>query len=171
VHVLLKLLPLYAALLAAQLIFSWFNYTFLFAKIKSASYRLPFFYGVMFVNWIILSVLYYVIIPTKNGFRIFKPFLAEETFSSWWKLTVASWMFNAPAYILGTILVAWSIKMSMENFGVMYTSIIVGQIITVLCTVFFMWYKMGEFPNRNGWIAMVLILIASVFAAFSGKST
>ena len=133
---LLKLLPIYAALLGAQLIFNYINYIFLFSKIKSGVYHVP--------------------------------LLGD--FSSWWKFVVAVWLFNAPAYVLGTILMVWSVKLSLANFGVMYTSVIVAQIVSILTTIFFMWYKMGELPNRNGWIAFVLILLASVFAANSGKN-
>ena len=167
--VLWKLLPIYVVLLAAQLIFSWFNYTFLFSKIKSGVYRLPYFYWVLAGSWVVFSAAYYIVAPKfKSGFL--RSFFADGVFDSWWKFAVAAWMFNAPFYLAGTILVALSIKLSMENFGAVYTSIIIGQIITVLTTIFFMWYKMGELPNRNGWIALVLILIASIFAANSGKN-
>ena len=91
-------------------------------------------------------------------------------FTSWWKFTAAVWIFNAPAYILATILVGWSIKISLTNFGVMYTSVIVGQVITIVMTLFFMWYKMGELPSRNGWIALILVFLASLFAANSGRN-
>lgn len=133
---LLKLLPIYATLLGAQLVMNYFNYTFLFAKIKSGIYHVPLF----------------------------------GDFTSWWKFVVAVWIFNAPAYILGTIFVAWSIKLSLVNFGVMYTSIIVGQVVTIITTLFFMWYRMGELPSRNGWIALILVFLASLFAANSGRN-
>ncbi|MEK7076089.1 MAG: hypothetical protein AAB941_00280 [Patescibacteria group bacterium] len=134
--VFLKLLPIYATLIGAQLIFSYFNYTFLFSRIKSGIYHVPLF----------------------------------GDLTSWWKFVVAVWVFNAPSYILGTILVAWSVKLSLTNFGVMYTSIIVGQVITIIMTLFFMWYKMGELPSRNGWIALGLVFLASLFAANSGRN-
>lgn len=136
-QVLLKLLPIYVVMLAAQLVFGWFNYTFLFSRMKSGIYHLP---------------------------------VVDQTFASWWKFAIAAWAFNAPAYIIGTILVALSVKLSVESFGVMYTSIIVGQVITVITTLFFMWYKIGELPNRNGWIALALVLLASIFSAYSGKN-
>ena len=134
--VILQLLPIYGVLLVAHLIFSWFNYTFLFSRIKSGVYHAPLF----------------------------------GDFTSWWKFVVAVWIFGAPAYVLGTILMVWSVKLSLTNFGIMYTSVVVAQIVTILTTIFFMWYKMGELPNRNGWIALILILLASTFAANSGKS-
>lgn len=133
---LLKLLPIYATLLGAQLIFNYFNYTFLFSKIKSGVYHVPLF----------------------------------GDFTSWWKFVIAVWIFNGPAYIIGTILVAWSVKISLTNFGVMYTSLIVGQVVTILVTVFFMWYSVGELPSKNGWIALILVFLASLFAANSGRN-
>lgn len=136
-QVLFKLLPIYGVMLAAQLVFSWFNYTFLFSKMKLGVYYLP---------------------------------IVNQTFTSWWKFAIAAWLFNAPAYVVGTILVALSIKLSVESFGVVYTSIIVGQIVTTITAIFFMWYRIGELPNRNGWIALTLVLLASIFAAYSGKN-
>ena len=61
--VLWKLLPIYVVLLAAQLIFSWFNYTFLFSKIKSGVYRLPYFYWVLAGSWVGFSAAYYIVGP------------------------------------------------------------------------------------------------------------
>ncbi len=90
-------------------------------------------------------------------------------FSSWWKFTIAVWVFNAPVYVLGTVLVAWSVKLSLNNFGDMYTSVIIGQVIIVVVTLFFMWYRMGELPSRNGCIALILVFVASLFAANSGR--
>lgn len=167
--VLLKLLPILGVLTAAQLIFSYFNYTFLFSKIKSGNYRVPYFYWMMVVSWIVFTGIYYTVAPKiKSGFldSLFK----EGVFDSWWKFTVAAWMFNALPYILGTIFVAWSIKLSVNNFGDMYTSVILGQIVTTAMTVLFMWYRMGELPSRNGWIALVLVFLASLFIANSGKN-
>jgi hypothetical protein len=135
-QVLLKLLPVYATLLGAQLVFNYFNYTFLFSKIKLETYHVPLF----------------------------------GDFTSWWKFVAAAWVFNGPAYIIGTILTVWSVKLSLTNFGVMYTSIIVGQVVTILVTLFFMWYRMGELPSRNGWIALILVFLASLFAANSGRN-
>ncbi len=135
-RVLLKLLPIYATLMGAQLVMNYFNYTFLFSKIKSGIFNVPLF----------------------------------GDFTSWWKFVIAAWIFNAPAYIIGTILVAWSVKLSLTNFGVVYTSIIVSQVVTILVTLFFMWYRMGELPSRNGWIALILVFLASLFAANSGRN-
>ncbi len=136
-----QLLPIYGVLLLAQLIFSWFNYTFLFSKIKTGVYQIqiPF-----------TEVLF--------------------TFSSWSEFTAVAWLFNAPAYLVGTILVALSIKLSVDDFGVAYVWVIASQVVAIVTTIFFMWYKMGELPNRNGWIALMFVLLASIFSANSGKN-
>lgn len=138
---LLQLMPLYGVLLLAQLIFSWFNYNFLFSKIKSGVYQ--------------------ILIPFTEIMFVF---------SSWHKFAIAAWLFNAPAYLIGTILVAFSIKLSVDDFGVAYVWVIASQVIAIATTMFFMWYKMGELPNRNGWIALILILLASIFSANSGRN-
>lgn len=91
-------------------------------------------------------------------------------FTSWWKFVLAAWLFNAPAFVLGTVLVVLSMKLSISNFGVVYVSVIASQIISIILTLFFMWYRMGELPTRNGWIALVLVFLASLFATNSGRS-
>lgn len=133
---LLKLWPIYATLIVAQLIFNLLNYTFIYSKIKSGIYHVPLF----------------------------------GDFTSLTKFTAAAWLTNALGYLVGTILVAWSVKFSLVNFGIMYTSVIVSQIITIIFTLFFMWYRMGELPTRNGWIALILVFFASLFAANSGRN-
>lgn len=133
---LLKLLPIFATLIGAQLIFNFINYTLIYPKIKSGVYHVPLF----------------------------------GDFTSLTGFAAASWLIGTPGFLVGTILVAWSVRLSFFNFGVMYTSVIISQIITTISTLFFMWYRMGELPTRNGWIALVLVFLASLFAANSGRS-
>lgn len=123
--------------LAASSIFSYFNFRFLFSRIKSGVYEVPFF----------------------------------GSFDVWWKFVIAAWIFNAPFYVVGTLLVALSYKISSENFGTLYTAFIVSNVCGILMSVLFIRLTVGELPNRNGWIAMVLVLMSLLFAAYSGRDT
>lgn len=134
---LLKILPMYATIFFAQFIMSWGSYTFIFSKVKSGKYVLPFF----------------------------------GEFESWQWFTVVAWSMASFLYIPGTILVVLASRFSMKNSGSMYPWAIAGQIVPIAITIFFMWYIIGEVPNRNGWIALALVMVASIFAAFSGKSS
>ena len=96
------------------------------------------------------------------------PILGE--FTSWQWFTITAWLFAAMLYIPGTILVVLASRLSMKNSGSMYPWAIAGQIVPIITMIFFMYYRIGETPNRNGWIALLLVMIASVFAAYSGKN-
>jgi len=91
------------------------------------------------------------------------------TFDSLWKFVIAAWLFNAPMYICGTILVGYAYRLSVLNFEGMYLAFIGGQISSVLTSILFIWLTAGEIPNRNGWIAIALVFLASFFAAHSSK--
>lgn len=126
-------------------------------------------YAILLSAQFLFSYVNYTFIFSKIKSGVYHlPLLGD--FTSWWKFVIMAWFFNAPAFILGTVLVVWSMKFSFDNFGAVYTSIIASQIISVAMTVFFMWYRMGELPSRNGWIALVLVFIVSLFAANSGRN-
>ena len=135
---LLKLLPIYSISLLAQFIFNYFNFTFLFSKLKTGVYTVPF---------------------------------IGHVFQSWWSFTIAAWLFNCIAYIPATVLVAWGYRISVENFGVIYLAMIIGQIASILTSILFIYLTTGEVPDRNSWIALTLVLVASVFVVYSKKST
>ncbi len=136
--VLLKALPIYGLMLTAQLWFNYFNFKFLFSKIKFGDYTVP------FVN------------------HVFKWL---TTF------TIAGWTFNAMfCYIPATILVAYSYKISVENFNGLSSAVIVGQVASLMTSVLFMRLMAGEALNRNGWIAIALIILALPFAAYSSTN-
>lgn len=135
---LLKVLPIYALSLVAQLWFNYFNFKFLFSKIKLGDYTIPYFSHVF--EWL-------------------------GTF------TIAAWAFNALfCYIPATILVAYSYKISVTNFNGLSSALIVGQITSIITSVLFVRLIAGESLNRNGWIAIALILLALPFAANSSTT-
>jgi len=54
-----------------------------------------------------------------------------------------------------------------ERFGGLSSAVIVGNATGLLVSVLFMRLIAGEIPNRNGWIAIALILASLPFAANS----
>lgn len=92
------------------------------------------------------------------------------TFKSWWSFTFGIWFFNAIfCYLWATILISWCYKLSLKDSGGLYYAFLIIQIVSLLTSVIFMRLIVGETPNRNGWIALVLIILASLFAANSGR--
>ena len=135
---LLKLLPIFGLSLAAQFWFNYFNFKFLFSKIKIGVYTVP------FVN---------------------------HVFEWLGTFTVAVWSFNAIfCYIPATIMVAYAYKLSVESFGGLSSAVIVGQVASILTSVLFMRLMAGEALNKNGWIAIILILLVLPFAANSSTN-
>lgn len=133
---LLKLWPIYVYSILAQLIFNYFNLTFLFSKIKSGNYTVP----------------------------LFGSFMSLD------KFTVAAWLFNSFGYIIATILVARSYRISVNNSGGLYSALIISQITSVIISTLFMRIIVGEVPTRNGWIALTLALAAAFFTVNSGRN-
>ncbi len=135
---LLKLLPIFGLSVLAQLWFNYFNFKFLFSKIKFGDYTVPFVNHVF--EWL-------------------------ATF------TMAAWTFNAVfCYIPATIMITYGYKLSVENFDGLSSAVIVGQVTSLMTSVLFMRLMAGEALNRNGWVAMTLILLALPFAAYSSTN-
>lgn len=91
-------------------------------------------------------------------------------FKSWWTFTLGAWCFNAIfCYIWATMLIGWCYKLSVESSGGLTRGFLVIQAASFLSSIYFIRLIVGETPNRNGWIAIILILLALPFAANSSK--
>ena len=135
---LIKLLHIYALAMIAQLWYNFFNFRFIYSKVKIGDYTVP------FINHV---------------------FQRLSTF------TVVAWTFNAVfCYIPATIISVYSFYLSYKYFGGASSALIVNIISTLLTAILFMKLTTGESLNKNGWIAVMLIVLASFFAAHSGKN-
>lgn len=84
---------------------------------------------------------------------------------------MAAWSFNILfCYIPATLLVAYTYKISVERYGGLSSAVIVGWISNILTQVLFVRLLAGERLNRNGWIAVFIILMALPFAAHSSTN-
>lgn len=145
---LLKILPIYGSLFLAGTIFSFVNITFWLSKLKSGIYTLPL-SKIPFINLI---------------------FKTNPVFETWYGFTLAAWCFNIPYYIMATFFVGYAYKTSVVNYGVLYSAFVIGHITSVFTTMIFMYIQVGEVPNRNEWIALILTLMASLVLV-SSRST
>lgn len=91
------------------------------------------------------------------------------TFQSWFWFVFWFLAMIQPFYWIGGIMIMATYKYSLIHFHAAYLAVLANLITIILNTVFFMRLRVGEVPNKNGWIALVFILIASIFAALSKK--
>lgn len=136
---LFKIMPIYLLLFGAYMIFSFLNTYFWLSGIKFGSYTLP-------LNKI----------PILDLF-----FSVPLVFKTHWGFTVGAWVLNAPGYFFATLIVGWAYKISVDNYGVLYPAFIIGQIAPLITSMFFLYFRIGELPNMQEWLALVLIFIAS----------
>lgn len=99
---------------------------------------------------------------TALGYHIY-------TFQSWFWFVFWFLAMIQPFYWIGGIMIMTAYKYSFIYFHAAYLAVLANLITIILNTVFFMRLRVGEVPNRNGWIALIFILIASIFAALSKK--
>lgn len=61
-------------------------------------------------------------------------------------------------------------KLSLDNFSGVYPAVILNLAAMTGWTVLMMYVRVKELPTRDGWIAITLVLIASLLALNAGKS-
>ena len=142
---LLKLLQIYGVAFLAQIMFNFYNFTFLFSRLK---------FGV------------------KTGFFSIPVILIDKTFTfgNWKTLTLGAWFLGAIVYIPAFLLMAWSYVLSIRYFDNLTSAIIVSTIASMTTSIFFAHLRAGEVLSRNGWIAILLLVIASFFAPYAGRN-
>jgi len=135
---LLKILPIYFFAVLTSIWYSFVNFQFLFSKIKSGIYTVPY---------------------TSHIFEKFHNFVA------------GAYLFNMLiCYFPAIFLTAIMFKISVDRFGGLSSALMVNHATSVLASVLFIRLLSGETPNRNGWIAIILILTALPFAANSSTN-
>lgn len=61
-------------------------------------------------------------------------------------------------------------KLSLDRFSEAYPAVILNLSAMTAWTVVMMYLRVKEVPTRDGWIALALILIASLLAINAGKN-
>ena len=128
-------------------------------------------YGLSFVAqvWFNYFNFYFFYGKLKSG-NYTVPMFPDHVFKNLVTFTMAAWIFNAIfCYIGATIITAYCYQLSIKYFGGLSSALIVTLISSLFTAVLFMKTSTGESLSRNEWIAVLLIILASVFAAYSGK--
>lgn len=141
----LKILEIYAIAFWAQVMFNYFNFTFIFSRLK---------FGVL-----------------EGVFSFTIPFINKTfTFSNWPGLTVGAWLTGIPLYIPATLCVALSYVLAVKHFGNITSAIIISTMSSLATSLFFARLRTGEELSYQGWLAIGLIVLASFFAAHPIKA-
>lgn len=94
------------------------------------------------------------------------------TFNHWLTFTFGVWFFNAIfCYIWATPLIGWAYHISLGYSKGLYFGFLLIQVASFLTSVYFMHLIVGETPNRNGWIVILLLLLAIPFTAHSSTNS
>lgn len=128
-------------------------------------------YGVLLASNLMFSIFNWVFFFSRLKTKIYVIPIAGLKFDHWWSFTLGIWIFNAIfCYIPATFLVALGYRMSLQKFGGLYSGFLMGHVVALFTSVLLLKLIVGEVPNKNGWIALILIVIASFFAVNSGRS-
>ncbi len=128
-------------------------------------------YGLAISAQIWFNFFNFEVIYSRIKFGNYKLPFCDHVFKSLASFTVAGWLFNSIfCYPWATVLTTYSFVLSIKYFNGLSTGLIVTVIANLMNYVFFMRLTAGETFNRSGWIAVILIIIASFFAAHSGKN-
>ena len=68
-------------------------------------------------------------------------------------------------YLVGTYLVIWGHVLSLQYFGVMYPSVITNIVMMLGSTIWFMYIKVHEIPNRIQWLMMITLVLLAIAGA------
>jgi len=74
-----------------------------------------------------------------------------------------------PLYFVGGLIVFKTYGFSIHTFQSAYVAIIANIIAVNITTVLFMYLKVGEIPNKYGWMALFFALLAGLFNVFAAN--
>lgn len=115
------------------------------------------------------SILTYTLVRNiKNG-QYIVPLLGWK-FENWWPFVLVSVAFLQPFYWTGGVLLFTAYKVSLDRFTEVYPAVILNLAAMIAWTIMMMYFRVRELPTRDGWIALTLIIIASLLAINTGRS-
>jgi len=91
-------------------------------------------------------------------------------FDHWFSYIVCSMGVFQVLYWINGIMLFTAYKLSFDHFGTMYPAVILNLIAVILWTIWMMYLRVGEVPTRDGWFALILIILASLLAMNAGKN-
>lgn len=158
-------------LFASHYLTSYYTYT-LIGGLKQRNYTISFFSsGIQFWFWIATTLfsLFYVVFSSwfllKGGAVDF----SQSGSLAWLWYTLAGLGLVVPIYHFGAVLINLAHKMSIDQFGVAYPSVLINLVLIVGIVVYNMYKIVGERPNKYVWATITFALVTAIFATLSIK--
>ncbi len=115
------------------------------------------------------SILTYSLVANIKEGRYITPLFGWK-FDSWWPFITISVGMLQPFYWTGGVLIFTAYKLSLDHFSEVYPAVILNLAAMTVWTVMMMYFRVHELPTRDGWIALALVIIASLLAMNAGKN-
>ena len=117
-----------------------------------------------YTSWITYSILQNL----KNGSYVVPIF--GWRFEHWFSFVVGALAIMQIFYLISGIILFTAYKLTLDHFQVAYPAVVLNLLAVVLWTILMMYVRVREIPTRDGWIAIALIIIASLLAMNAGKN-
>jgi len=91
-------------------------------------------------------------------------------FSHWLSFVFVSLAALQVFYLLSGMILFVAYKLTLDYFHVMYPAVILNMVAIIFWTILMMYIKVKEVPTRDGWIALSLVVIASLLAMNAGRN-
>ena len=115
------------------------------------------------------SLLTYTLVRNIKAGQYITPIFGWR-FESWWPFITISVGILQPFYWTGGVMIFTAYKLSLDNFSEVFPAVILNLAAMTGWTVLMMYVRVKELPTRDGWIALILIVIASLLAMNAGRS-
>lgn len=166
------ILAITAFLFVSHYLTSYYTYT-LVGGLKQRNYVISFFSsGIQFWFWAATTLfsLFYVAVSSwfllKGGGVID---LSQSGSLAWFWYALAGLGLVVPIYHVGGVLINFAHKVSIDQFGAAYPSVIINLVLIVGIVVYNMYKIVGERPNKYVWATVIFALATAIFATLSVK--
>lgn len=115
------------------------------------------------------SILTYTLVRNIKTGQYITPLFGWR-FENWWPFVLVSVAVLQPFYWTGGVLIFTAYKISLDRFTEAYPAVILNLAAMTAWTIMMMYFRVRELPTRDGWVALTLIIIASLLAINTGRS-
>lgn len=115
------------------------------------------------------SIMTYTLVKNIKAGQYVTPLFGWR-FEGWWPFITVSVGILQIFYYTGGVMIFTAFKLSLDHFGKIYPAVILNLAAATAWTVIMMYFRVKELPTREGWIALILIIIASVLAMNTGRN-
>lgn len=110
------------------------------------------------------SILTYTLAKNIKDGQYVTP-LVGWRFESWWPFIMVSVAILQPFYWTGGVLIFTAYKLAHDSYKEIYPAVILNLAAMTAWTVVMMYFRVKELPTRDGWIALILVVVASLLVA------